>query len=167
MTAKTLRRLKIREERHETPPWAEYLLRHIQTRAVRNNDSLQDIDPIDIECLMEFQNYSCPIVGVPFILPSEDERKNHAGYSKWLNHLSSLSRRRAPVPVRADGEKPWQLGNILIISAPWAPVYELAGNEYVFHQTITLVGERLKNKQFAILDGDSYPKVRMEVILNE
>jgi hypothetical protein len=157
LTTSRLRLLRTFEASYVAAPWALSILNYIKHRARKLDEPLNEIEACHVEAAVAFQGYRCPASNTEFIFPEDDELKKARGYSKWLRSLEPADRRRAPVPIRAESDEPWDRGNVILLTERWASVYEDLGGSVEFHESIVDVGRRIRESQFVIMTEEEYP----------
>ena len=159
LTNSRLRQLRAFEASYKPSPWAVSILNYIKHRGRKLGEGLRNMEPYHIEAVAVYQGYKCSATGTAFVFPTEEELGKARGYAKWLQSLPERDRRRAPIPVRAESDEPWAVGNVILLTERWASIYRDAGGSVGFHDQVLDVGRRIREGSFIIMTEGVCPDV--------
>lgn len=143
-------------------PWSRELLKALSRRARRLQEPLRTIEPHQLEQLLLWQEFRCAYSKRRLILPDESDLFHSGTYERWLAKLEPVNYRQAAVLVRLDVEEPWQRGNLMFLSAPWAVLHDSCTSLSAAVLEIREVADRLSEGRLAVLPADKYYEVTIK-----
>jgi hypothetical protein len=140
-------------------PWSRELLKLLHRQAKRRQEPLRAIEAHQLEILLVAQDFRCAYSRRRLILPDEVDLRTAGGYDRWLAGLTPVNYQQAAALVRLNAGEPWQRGNLMFLSAPWAALHQSFTDLAVAVKEIRDVADRLSEGQLAILAVEDYYKV--------
>ncbi len=134
----------------------------LSRRARRLQEPLRTIEPHQLEQLLLWQEFRCAYSKRRLILPDESDLFHSGTYERWLAKLEPVNYRQAAVLVRLDVEEPWQRGNLMFLSAPWAVLHDSCTSLSAAVLEIREVADRLSEGRLAVLPADKYYEVTIK-----
>jgi hypothetical protein len=155
---RTIQRKLRRGERDEWD-WAVALSKHTKVSASRQDHRYNEtaVDAEMLRSLMELQGGRCALSGIKLVYPEVISVKGF-GLQKWQKSLSKSDYGKSVALIRLDTNRPWELGNVMLVTQMFADLYGCVDN---INELKQYCGD-VCNMRTVIYDADAIAMKRSE-----